>query len=112
MSDTLVVAIVETLENLLEYSRGHLLREKLFCNNLIEQLPTRAQFGHQVYILFVFEVFVELQDIRVIKLLQNGDLLLKPVHILDLLFGDSFNCPLLPGLLVLAPADNSKGSCS
>jgi hypothetical protein len=102
MGNALVVAIVERVQDLFENLGGLFLREELVLNNAIEELTTSADLGDEVDILVIFEVLVELEHIGMIKLLQDEDLLLEPIHVLDLFLGDLLDRTLLLGIAMHA----------
>ena len=62
-----MVTVVQTLKNLLEQASSLLLGKVLLSHDLVKELTTRAQLGDEVDVLFVLEVFVELQYIGVIE---------------------------------------------
>ena len=96
------MAIIETLQNLLEYPRRYLFREELCLNNPIKELSSSANFGDQVDISAIFEVLIKFEDMWVIELLEDLDFLLESLHVLDLLFGNFLHRSLLTCDLVLA----------
>ena len=102
MSNTHIVTIVQRLQNLLENLCCDLFGEELVFNNTVEELATAAGFSDQVDILLILEVLEELEHIWVVQLLQNRDLLLEPIHVLDLLLRHLLHCPLLLRLTMLA----------
>jgi hypothetical protein len=69
VNDVLRVAIVECLQNLLEYRSSLALLKMLFLDDLVKQLASRAQLSNKIDILGLLEVLIQLQDMRVIKCL-------------------------------------------
>lgn len=69
MRNTLVMTVVQALQNLFEQSCCLLLGEVFFSHDLVEELTTCAELSNQVDILLVFKVFVEFQYIWVIEFL-------------------------------------------
>jgi hypothetical protein len=110
MSDRLTMAVVQRLKDLLENFCSNLFSEELVLDNPIEELATPADFSDQIDVPRVFEIFVELEDVGVVEGLQDGDFLLKSVHVLYFLFGHLFHSSLLPCHLVLAKGYHSVSS--
>jgi len=106
------VAVVDALEHLLEAMCCLGLSEELLLNDLVEQLSSLAQLGDQVKVLFVLEVLVKLQDMRVVELLEDGDLCSELVDVLDLLSGDGFAGSVLLAHSVTALGHHSERTCS
>lgn len=98
MRNALVVAVIEGMQDLFENLGRVFLREELVLDDAIKQLTASANLSDEVHVFIVIEVLVQLEHVWMIKLLQNEDLLLEPVHVLDLLLGDLFDCTLLLGL--------------
>jgi hypothetical protein len=106
------MTVVDTLHNLLEAMGGLNFGEKFLFDNLVEQLSSSAQLGDEVEVLFVFEVLVQLEDMWVIKLLENGDLCLELIHVLDLLSSNGLACSVLLADSMSALGDDSESTCS
>jgi len=51
----------------------------------LEELSASAQFGDEVYVVLVFKKFIEFKDSRMIKHLENLNLLAEPFNLLDLI---------------------------
>jgi len=98
MADTFAVAIVQGHQNLLEDIGSLLLIEKLSCNDPVEKLSSSTKFCDQVDVLVVFKVLVELNNVGVIKRLEDLDLSKEPVPVLDLGPGNGLDGPLLASL--------------
>ena len=101
------MAVVQRLQDLSEDPGGLLLGEELVLDDAVEEFAATTGLGDQVDILLVLEVLEELQHVRVVQLLQNRDLLLEPIHVLDLLLSDLLDRPLLLGLPMLAQRHHS-----
>jgi len=68
------VAVVEHLADLLENLGGSLFVEILDLNDTVVELTTFADLSNEIDISLILEVLVELNDVRMIKSLQNLDL--------------------------------------
>jgi len=66
MDDALGVAVVHTLHDLLESVSSLNFSEEFLLDNLVEQLTTGAELSNEIEVFLVFEVLVELEDVRVI----------------------------------------------
>jgi hypothetical protein len=106
------MAIIKTLQDLLEDSTRYFLREELCLDDSIKKLTTSANFCDEVYVSAILEVLVELEDMWVIECLENRNFLLEPLHVLDLLLGNLFHCSLLSCHFVLAEGDHTVCSSS
>jgi hypothetical protein len=80
----LIVAVVYTLKYLLENMACLEFTEKFFLYDHVEEFASFAQFGDQVNVLGIFEIFIELEDIRMVQLLENFYFLFEPLSVLDL----------------------------
>ena len=89
MGNLVAVAVVDTKKQLSEALGRLLLCEELLFDDLIEQLTSSAKLGDQVEVLVIFEVLNQLQDMRVIQLLQNRDFSSELLNISHLLARDS-----------------------
>lgn len=101
----LLVAVGDGLQDLL-YNFGRLVLGKLhLALDGVEQLDALAQLRHQVVVDFIFEHFVDLHDVRMIKLAEYAQLRLKKflLHAIHLfLFDNLYRPPLLRPNLTLA----------
>lgn len=104
----MAVAVVDALEDLLETVCGLGLGEELLLDDLVEQLSALAQLSDEVKVLVVFKVLVELEDVGVVKLLEDGDFGAELLDVLDLLAGDGLAGPVLLGHSVPALGHHSE----
>jgi hypothetical protein len=83
------------LQDLLDNGSCFFFREDNFGDDLIEKLSSFAEFSNQVVPLIILEDFVQLQNIWMIKPLEDGAFLLELFFFLlgHGLFFDKFNCP-------------------
>ena len=66
MHNTLFMAMVNALNNLLKDMACLLLAEELLLHDHVEKLTSLAQLCHQVDIFGIHEVLVELQNVWVV----------------------------------------------
>ena len=92
MNDVILMAVVNTLQNLFEDIGSVLLIEELLFDDLLKQLTTLTQFRNEVYILFILEVLVQFQNLWMVKGLHNFDFTNKSVPVFDTLSGDFLAC--------------------
>ena len=104
------MAVVDSLQDLLEDLGGIRLFEVLLGDDPIEQLTAATELCDEVDVLRVFEVLVELKDVRVVERLQDFYLLLKTLPILNLFPGDGLASPLLPTDLMGDFSDDTVGA--
>ena len=110
MHDALVVAVVDSQHELLENMGSLGLGVELLLNDSVEHFASRAQLRDDVEVFFVFKVLVQLQNVRVVELLENADFGMELGHVLDLLLRNSFASSVLLGNPVSALGDDSEGS--
>ena len=78
MADLLTVTVSNRGKQLLDdYSSVSFLKT-LPLNDLIEQLSTLTVLRHKIDMFLFLEGFVKFKDIRMIKVLKDVDLILKP----------------------------------
>ena len=70
MTNSVGMAVVECLHYLKECVSGLLLREMTFVYDPVKQLSSFTQLHGEIDISCVFEGFVQLDDVRVILLIQ------------------------------------------
>lgn len=95
MHNVVRVAVVQSLEDLPEDFASHLLVEVLLLDDAVEELAARAQLTDQVNVDVVLEILVQLDNIRVIKLLQDFDFSLETVPVSNLGTRDDLDSPFL-----------------
>ena len=110
MRDVLFVAVIYGLHYLHKDSRCVLFVEVLFFHNLVEQLATFAQLRDQVYILLVFEILVELEDVGVVQRSEDLYLLLESLLVLYLFASNYLACSFLAGFNVLYFPDHAEST--
>ena len=71
------VAVSDSFQNLLNYLRSILFAEGHLIYDFLEKLSSFAVLGDQEVFLGIFEDFVELEDVRVVKLFQRRHLRLE-----------------------------------
>ena len=108
--DALIVAVVERMQDLFENLSGVLLGEELVLDDTVKQLATSANLSDKVHVLVIVEVLIELEHVRMIQLLQDENLLLEPIHVLDLFLGNLLDCALLLGLAMHAQRNDTVGA--
>jgi hypothetical protein len=77
MADVPVVEVLDRREDLLDYFRSQLLRESPALNDVIKELATATELGHQVVVLLIDEHLIELDDVRMVHLLQDFKLIFE-----------------------------------
>lgn len=112
MDDALGVAIIDTLQDLLEAVGCFLFSKELLLDNLVKELSSCAQFSDKVKVGFILKVFIELEDMWVVKLLQDGYLRVELIYILYLLLANCFARSVKLGDLMSAFSDNSESTTS
>lgn len=106
------MTIIDGFEDLQEYFSGLFFWKEFCFLDAVEELSAFAQLGYEIHIFIIFEVFVELEHIRVIQLLKNGYLHLEFFHVLNFLFRYRFTGPHQTELSMFAFSDNSKRTFS
>ena len=82
MRNILLVAICDSLKNLLGHDRSFELTKLLALCNFVEQLYTVAKFGDQEDTALVLVHFVEPNDVWMIEILKDVDLVVQPHSLL------------------------------
>lgn len=94
------MAVVQDLADLLENLGSCLFVEVFGLDNAIIELAAFADFGNEVDIDLILEVLVELDDVGMVKGLENLDLSLEASPILNLVPWDHLDGPLLASFSV------------
>ena len=92
MHNTLFVAMVNALDNLLKDMASLLLTKEFLFYDHIKEFTSLTQLCYQVDIFGIYEILVELQNIRVVQSLQNFDLIFKSLFVFDLFPWNCFAC--------------------
>ena len=101
------MTIRDTRKQLSDYLCCVKLSELTPLHYLIEQGASLDIFHHDVEILLIFKVLVDLYDARVIECLQNVDFAYDSLLglIIEVLLLDPLNSPLIFALIVLTQED-------
>ena len=113
VADSTLVDVLDARDELEVKLAGLLLREPRVSDDVVEQLAAIAVLHYHVELLFGFNYFVQLNDIRVSDLLEDFDLPSDSLHvflIVDFVLLEDFDCYFFASQSVLAQLDLSKGS--
>mmetsp|Transcript_15708 Transcript_15708/g.41633 ORF Transcript_15708/g.41633 Transcript_15708/m.41633 type:complete len:289 (+) Transcript_15708:425-1291(+) len=91
VAHVVLVHVVEGPHDLLHQDGGLHLREMARLDDAVEKLAARGELHDQVDVAVVLEGLVELDDVRVVHHLHDGDLLLEPVDVFHLRLGDGLD---------------------
>ena len=112
MSNIVFVEIFNGLEKLLHYVGGLGLADEFVLDDVFEELATFAKFKHEEAHIVPLPNFVQLDDVRMVQLLQDDDLVDKSLQILDYVFLDGLDGHFLLGFTILGLVNNSEtASC-
>lgn len=101
MHDILLVHVVESKKDLLDQLCCFLLTKSLMLNNMVVKFATGNQLRHDVKVDWVVEKFEDPRNMRMLRILQNLQLLLHQVEE-DLVFAD---------VLLMDNLDCARHSC-
>jgi hypothetical protein len=107
MHNIKAVAVIDGLNNLLEYVTCLELIKELFLHDHVEELASLTELGDEVNILGIFEILVHFEDVRMIQSLEYLYLVLEPLTVLDLLPWNRFAGSDLLGTFVHNSVDNA-----
>mmetsp|Transcript_88776 Transcript_88776/g.286900 ORF Transcript_88776/g.286900 Transcript_88776/m.286900 type:complete len:318 (-) Transcript_88776:65-1018(-) len=113
VADVGFMHVVDGFDDLLHQSSSLHLREVTTLDDSVKELTARAQLHDQINVPVILERLVQLDDVRVVHHLHDGNLQLEPLHILHRCLGDGLDGPLAaPGLgrLGRALADGAVGA--
>lgn len=102
--------VLQCQEKLIHYEGCLVLSQKFVVDDVLEQLTSFAVLENQEANFVPFPNFVELDDIGMIQLLEDGDFVNKSLKIFNALFLDGFNGKLLLGLPFLSQVDDAETS--
>ena len=112
MSNVIFIEIFNGLEKLLHYVGGLGLADEFVLDDVFEELAAFAKLKHEEAHIVPLPNFVQLDDVRMVQLLQDDDLVDKSLQILDYVFLDSLDGHFLLGFTILGLVNNSEtASC-
>ena len=85
VADAQLVDVEHASKELLQVLAGCALLELLVLDYEIEQLSTAGELHDQVQVLLCFDDFINLDDVRVVELLQDLDLPADALNVLPVL---------------------------
>lgn len=92
VDNTVLVAMVDGLHDLLENMASFVFTEEFLFHNHIKKLSSVAYLGDEIDVLGVLEILVKFEDVGVIEGLQNLHLIFEPLLVLDLLPRNRLAC--------------------
>ena len=109
--DTQLVDVFDTRNYLLIHLGRFFFFKAPVLDDVLEQLATRAVFHDEVQVVIVLDHFVQLHNVWVPNLLENGDLTVDPIDIrliLNFVLLKDFNCYLVAGYDMRSLLDLAK----
>jgi len=76
VNETLEVNVIDCFENLNHVNSGLMLRETSVFLNFVVELTSTTDFKNHTHSVLIFEIFIELCNVWMIKLFVNFDFIL------------------------------------
>lgn len=92
MSNPITVTVINSLHDLTEYCSSFNLCVSAFLDDSIKEFSALTDFHNKIDVSGIFECFVELNDVWVIKLTHDFDFSLESFFVFDCALGNLFNC--------------------